>query len=461
MNSGAGPPPHRGPRVAVILAAGRGERLRAGGIATPKPLLRIHGVSLAERVVRTVLRAAAIERIVVSVGWEAERVQAHFESIGRRCGIAMEFVRAADWHLGNGASALAAAPATGEEPFLLAMSDHLFAPELVSDLIAEAPGAGAVRLAVDRDKAAVFDLEDVTRVRLAEGRIAGIGKGLASWDAADTGVFYCSSGLYEALERAAAAGEHGVSGAVAALAADGRAIAVDVSGHWWRDVDTPSALEDAAERLLREAGRKRNDGPVARHLNRPLSRRLTRVVVRTPLSPNQVSMIVFALACMAAACMAAEPYWSLAAGGLLAQLSSVVDGCDGEVSRLRLEQTEFGGWLDAVLDRYADALILFALAWHAMHDNPAEICIAAGFASVLGTFLNSYTADRHDRLVRDGASAGIRIGRDVRMLAVAAGAVLDQPLAALWLVALSMNGEVVRRIFIYWRRSGTGRAAST
>ena len=44
---------------------------------------------------------------------------------------------------------------------------------------------------------------------------------------------------------------------------------------------------------------------------------------------------------------------------------------------------------------------------------------------------------------------------------MAAGAVLDQPLAALWLVALSMNGEVARRIFIYQRRSGMGRATST
>ncbi len=290
-------------------------------------------------------------------------------------------------------------------------------------------------------------------MQLSGERITAIGKGLASWDAADTGVFYCSAGLYEGLRQAAAKGEHGLSGAVATLAASGRASGVDVTGCWWKDVDSPAALRDAEEHLLRVVVGKQTDGPVARYLNRPVSKQLTRWLIRTPVSPNQLSLIGFGLACIAAACMAAESYWLLVAGGLLAQFSSILDGSDGEIARLRFEQSEFGGWFDAVLDRYADALLLFGLTWHAMYTNTAGICTAAGFAAVMGTFLNSYTADKYDGLMRGRIGGGIRIGRDVRVLLIAAGAVLNLTLPTLWLVALLMNVEVVRRIIVCWRQA--------
>ena len=445
------------PRVAVILAAGRGERLR-GYDARPKPLIRLLGVSLAERVVRSLLAAAPIERIVVSLGYEADRVRAHFESIGSRCGAPMEFVSGANWRLGNGASALASECATGTEPFLLTMSDHVFTPDLIVDLLAAPPRPGGIAVAVDGNRSAIFDPDDVTRVRLSGAFITAIGKGLASWDAADTGLLYCSAGLYEGLRQAAAGNEHGLSSGVATLAASGLASGVDVTGHWWKDVDSPAALRDAEEHLVRVAGGKQNDGPVARYLNRPVSRRLTRWLVRTPVSPNQLSLIVFGIACIAAAGMAAGPYWALVAGGLLAQFCSIVDGSDGEVARLRFEQSAFGGWFDAVLDRYADAILLFGLAWRAMYTHAAGLCVAAGFAAVIGTFLNSYTADKYDGLMRERTEARIRLGRDVRMLLVAVGAVLDQTLVTLWFIALLMNGEVVRRIVVCWRDSLAARA---
>jgi len=157
---------------------------------------------------------------------------------------------------------------------------------------------------------------------------------------------------------------------------------------------------------------------------------------------------VFAIACIAAALLASPGYLLLAAGGILAQVSSVVDGCDGEVARLKFGASEFGGWFDAVLDRYADAFILLALTWHALYTNPATICLAAGFAAVTGSFLNSYTADKYDQLMLERVSGAFRIGRDIRIFIVLSGALLDQALGALWSIALLMNADVVRRIYL-------------
>ena len=88
-----------------------------------------------------------------------------------------------------------------------------------------------------------------------------------------------------------------------------------------------------------------------------------------------------------------------------------------------------------------------------MHTNTAGLYVAAGFAAVMGTFLNSYTADKYDGLMRDRIGGRFRIGRDVRVLLVAAGSVSNQALVTLWLIALLMNGEVVRRIIVCWRES--------
>jgi MurNAc alpha-1-phosphate uridylyltransferase len=62
------------PRAAMILAAGRGERMRPLTDATPKPLLAVHGESLIERHVRTLVRAG-IERIVINLAWLGAQIR--------------------------------------------------------------------------------------------------------------------------------------------------------------------------------------------------------------------------------------------------------------------------------------------------------------------------------------------------------------------------------------------------
>ncbi len=62
----------------------------------------------------------------------------------------------------------------------------------------------------------------------------------------------------------------------------------------------------------------------------------------------------------------------------------------------------------------------------------------------------SYAADKHDSLMKDrfarGRVGGIRIGRDLRVLVIAVGAVANLPFLALSLIAAIMNLETVRRV---------------
>jgi len=436
------------PQQAVILAAGLGSRLRLQ-TDIPKPLTNMLGLTLAERVVCTLLDIG-VRRFLVTLGHEATRVRAHFSDIARRRGVTFDFIEVEGWERGNGASALAAKGRTGEAPFFLVMIDHLFDPRMARALAEDPPAPGEMRLAVDRDKDGIFDLDDVTRVKIDEGRITEIDKDLGDWDAADTGVMLCTSGLFEGLEGAAAINKHSLSDGLRELARKGRARTLDVTGMSWLDVDTPEALCEGERQLMRNQGRKTRDGPVARNLNRPVSRWLSRYLVRTTVTPNQISVISWLLSCVAAGLMAVSGYPALAAGGVLAQLASILDGCDGEIARLKHSQSEFGGWLDAVLDRYADAVLLFGLMWHEFAATGTNLSIVLVFAAIVGSFLISYTADKYDGLMAQrlqGASY-FRLGRDTRVFVIFLGAVLNQPVFTLAVIALVMNVEVVRRIII-------------
>ncbi len=442
------------PELAVVLAAGAGTRL-SSRTPTSKPMTPLLGLSLAERSLTTFSNDLAIRRFLVVLGHDAKRVREHFEQIARRRDLEVAYVEAAEWRAGNGASTLASRGAISDDIFYLAMVDHVFDHEIGRRLCRAPPPVGAIALAVDRDKGGVHDLDDATRVRLDGLRITAIGKQLENWDAVDTGVFLCTSGLFEGLERARAQGAHGLSAGITELSRAGRADAVDVTGCSWLDVDTPEALGLAEARMLRAAATKPSDGPVAGTLNRPASRFLTRYLVRTSLTPNQISLLSMVLSCLAALAFAMGGYAALALGGIVAQIASIVDGCDGEVARLKRMNSEFGGWFDTVLDRYGDAFLLFGLTWHVYLRDASHAALALGFAAIIGSFMNSYTAQRYDALMmaRNGGGFRFRLGRDVRVFLIFLGAIANLPLATLVIVAVVMNLEVMRRIYVLSRES--------
>ena len=143
-------------------------------------------------------------------------------------------------------------------------------------------------------------------------------------------------------------------------------------------------------------------------------------------------------------------YPALALGGFIAQFASIIDGCDGEVARLKHSESQSGGWFDAVLDRYADAFLLFGMTWHVFSANNMHFSLVVGFAAIIGSFMISYTADKYDGLVarRLQGAAYFRLGRDIRVFIIFLGALFNQPLFALIVIALIMNIEVVRRIIV-------------
>ena len=234
------------------------------------------------------------------------------------------------------------------------------------------------------------------------------------------------------------------------LATHGLVNAININGQFWIDVDDPEAFRRAENALLASLRGKTNDGPIARLLNRPLSIRISRRLVNYPITPNQISLYSFLFSILAAGLLSLDSYSALFLGGIFAQFASVIDGCDGEVARLKFQTSDYGKWLDAVLDRYADAFLLFGLTLHAHADRTEGLVLFVGFLAIIGSFLLSYTADKYDHLmgrqIRQGK--GLRVGRDIRVFIIFLGAVLHLPFWALLVIAVMMNLEIIRRLIV-------------
>jgi len=104
-----------------------------------------------------------------------------------------------------------------------------------------------------------------------------------------------------------------------------------------------------AERKLDRWLVKPTDGIYAR-MNRRISIPISRLITPFPITPNMVSLFTLGVSFAAGVFLALGGYWNMLTGAILSWFSSVLDGCDGEVARLKLQESAFGCWLETVCD---------------------------------------------------------------------------------------------------------------
>jgi phosphatidylglycerophosphate synthase len=113
----------------------------------------------------------------------------------------------------------------------------------------------------------------------------------------------------------------------------------------------------AAEQKLDQWLVKPTDGIFAR-MNRRVSIPISRQLIQFPITPNMVSLFTLGVSFAAGACFALGGYWNVLLGAALSVFASILDGCDGEVARLKLQESDFGCWLETICD-YLYYLFIF------------------------------------------------------------------------------------------------------
>jgi 1L-myo-inositol 1-phosphate cytidylyltransferase len=231
---------------AIILAAGKGERL-VSGLSFPKPLKRVGGTPLIVHAIRN-LERAGVDEVVVITGYMSDVLRRGLER--HRFNLDVRYVQNDEFEKPNGTSLLKA-KAFVDGPTFVLMSDHLWAPDLILPIDQYALGADEAVLGIDFDIARCVDIPDATKVFLEGDRIVKISKELPEYHALDTGVFKVTGALFEELERANGPQGCSLSAGVQALAKRGAMKAVSVGDAMWIDVDSPMVHAFAEKALAR------------------------------------------------------------------------------------------------------------------------------------------------------------------------------------------------------------------
>jgi phosphatidylglycerophosphate synthase len=146
--------------------------------------------------------------------------------------------------------------------------------------------------------------------------------------------------------------------------------------------DPASAAE--AERKLWASLTSTADGLVDRFFNRPLGRLFSKLLVRTPVSPNQVS-VVSILVGLAAAWFFARGNFLV--GALVFQLCAIIDCVDGDLARALFKQSRLGKWLDLGGDQIVHFSVFAAIGLGVARLDPTMPARALGLSAALGVLL--------------------------------------------------------------------------
>ena len=119
---------------------------------------------------------------------------------------------------------------------------------------------------------------------------------------------------------------------------------------------------------------KPQDGFVSRFLNRPISSRITRLLVKFRIHPSAFTASIFVLPIAAGVFLLRGNYLSVLIGAAIFQVFSILDGCDGEIARARNLESKFGERLDNVCDFLGSLIYVVALGTGLHHFKEGVVC---------------------------------------------------------------------------------------
>ena len=435
----------------VILAAGRGSRLQPYSQGKPKALVKLLGLTLIERAIYT-LKRAGIKDIIIVIGYKGERVK-EFLGDASTLGVKLTYVWNDEWHKDNGVSLYKVKEYLSPgESFILLMVDHVVDPKIISSLkkLDTHKNIICVDKCENKDERKI---QESTKVLAKGSRVLRIGKRLKEFNYLDCGVFKLNYNVFEKLESLVKNGKDRLAELIQELAHNDELTIYDVNGRLWYDIDTEEDVK-IIERELLQSLIKPTDGFISRKLNRKISIWITKLLVKTSILPSHLSILSFIVAVLSGVAFSMGTWVYSILGGIFAQLSSIIDSCDGELARLKFRDTPFGAFYDSILDRYADGFILLGMVIGLLKigvHNPIWVIIIT-CAALIGLPLSMLCKDRYYRLTGAELKSGIA-SRDIRLFIIFIFGLLNLNFYAILLIAILTHLNVlyyfikVRRVF--------------
>jgi len=171
-----------------------------------------------------------------------------------------------------------------------------------------------------------------------------------------------------------------------------------------------------------------------------------RIVAKTNLSPNAITIIGLVLNFVVAAVISTG---NLLLGGALLLVAGGFDVIDGAVARATNQVSRFGSFFDSTMDRYADAVILGGVLLYFINEDSGTWAIMLTFITLVGSLMISYTRSKAESIDLRGDVGFAQ--RAERVIILAAGLLLGYPVWAIGVLAVLTQFTVLQRIIHVWR----------
>ena len=182
-----------------------------------------------------------------------------------------------------------------------------------------------------------------------------------------------------------------------------------------------------------------------RQWSRGIINPIARLVSRTGISPNGITVIGFLLM-VGVGLVLSQGYLRLA--GVLLIVAALFDALDGALARLQDRVTPFGAFFDSTMDRYAEAAVFLGVLIYFLGQG-ASTEVVLTYIAIIGSLMVSYTRARGEGL---GVSIrGGLLSRLERMVILVLFLLLNQLAIALWILAPLTNLTALQRIWLTWR----------
>ena len=167
---------------------------------------------------------------------------------------------------------------------------------------------------------------------------------------------------------------------------------------------------------------------------------------RIGMTANMATLIGFLLnAGVAAVIASGHPR----IGGVLLLIASAFDMVDGAIARATGSPTRFGGFFDSTLDRYSEIIVYVGLLIWLNTGSDDHLGSLLVLIACSGALMISYARARAEA-IGYGASVGL-VARPERVILLAACLIINQPMWALWILAILTHVTAVWRIVHVWR----------
>ena len=246
--------------------------------------------------------------------------------------------------------------------------------------------------------------------------------------------------------------------------------------NWW--------LRQLEKKKESFSGDKKGDHtPIITPIGRRISIRITRCLLKTGITPNQVTFISFLAGAAAALLFARGEYVSGVLAGILWQIAYLLDLVDGEIARFKNMESKIGAWLDVITDRLEEVLLIFGVTIGVYMKTQNYFIWIYGFLALLGIYmyvvvrartalyLGGTILSRYDALFDKFSSAGkfgsvvtrfkpmyLGLAMDIESLFILLCAVLGEVILILWIFAVLNNTRwILASILSYMNESRSSR----